>query len=129
MTNKEIIQELATFFHKTTKIKKDYRAFIGNTKRLTKSPLPKELSPTEQETLTKTEEFLSNWSDDYPAVFLKKSDLTNLQEKFAKWKQKVHTSPLFFNKKPTSQIDWDNLSDKADKLEISQTEVPSKSNN
>ena len=93
------------------------------------SPLPKELSPTERETLTKTKEFLNNWSDDYPVVFLKKSDLTNLQEKFTKWKQKVHTSPLFFNKKPTSQIDWDNLSDKADKLEISQTEVPSKSNN
>ena len=84
MTSQEILQELTSFFHKTTKIKKDYRSFIGNIKRLLESPLPKELSPTEQETLTKTEEFLSNWSDNYPSVFLKKSDLTNLQEKFAK---------------------------------------------
>jgi len=118
MTNQEILQELASFFHKTTKIKKDYRAFVGNTKRLMESPLPQELSSTEQEILTKTEEFLNNWSDDYPAVFLKKSDLTNLQEKFAKWKQKVHTSSLP-NKKPTpsSKIDWDNLGAKAEKLE------------
>jgi len=116
MTSQEILQELTSFFHKTTKIKKDYRSFIGNIKRLLESPLPKELSPTEQETLTKTEEFLSNWSDNYPSVFLKKSDLTNLQEKFAKWKQKVQSSPLP-NKKPSSKIDWGNLSDKADKLE------------
>ena len=82
------------------------------------SPLPTGLTPTEQETLTKTEEFLTNWSDDYPAVFLKKSDLTNLQEKFAKWKQKVQTSPLP-NKKPTPspKIDWDNLGTKDEKLE------------
>jgi len=118
MTSKEILQELASFFQKTHKIKKDYRSFIGNTKRLMESPLPQELSLHEKETLTKTEEFLNNWSDNYPAVFLKKSDLTNLQEKFKKWHQKVQTSPLP-NKKPTpsSKIDWDNLSDKAEKLE------------
>jgi len=116
MTSKEILQELASFFQKTTKIKKDYRSFIGNTKRLMESPFPQELSPNEKETLTKTEEFLTNWSDDYPSVFLKKSDLTNLQEKLAKWKRKVHASPLP-NKKPSQKIDWDNLSDKAEKLE------------
>jgi len=60
MTSKEILQELASFFQKTTKIKKDYRAFVGNTKRLLESPLPTGLTPTEQETLTKTEEFLTN---------------------------------------------------------------------
>jgi len=118
MTSKEIIHELASFFQNSNKIKKDYLAFIGNTKRLMETPLPQELSPTERETLTKIEEFLNNWSDDYPAVFLKKSDLTNLQEKFKKWSKKVQILPLP-NKKPTptSKIDWDNLGAKAEKLE------------
>lgn len=116
MTSK-IIQELASFFQKTTKIKKDYRAFVGNTKRLLESPLPTGLTPTEQETLTKTKELLNNWSDDYPAVFLKKSDLTNLQEKFRNWKQKVQTSLPNKKPAPSSKIDWDNLGAKAEKLE------------
>jgi len=121
MTIKEIIHELASFFQffqKEIKVKKDYRAFVGNVKRLMETPWPKELSLAEKETLTKTEEFLNNWSDDYPAVFLKKSDLTNLQERFKKWKKKVQSSPLP-NKKPTpsSKIDWDNLGAKAEKLE------------
>lgn len=118
MTSKEIIQELTSFFQKAHKVKKDYRSFIGNTKRLMETPWPQELSSTEWETLTKTEEFLNNWSDDYPTVLLKSSDLTNLQEKFKKWHQKVQTSPLP-NKKPapSSKIDWDNLGAKAEKLE------------
>jgi hypothetical protein len=60
MTSKEILQELASFFQKTTKIKKDYRAFVGNTRRLAETSPPQKLSPTEQETLIKTEQFLNN---------------------------------------------------------------------
>ena len=41
MTIKEIIHELASFFQffqKEIKVKKDYRAFVGNVKRLMETP-------------------------------------------------------------------------------------------
>jgi hypothetical protein len=38
MTTKEIIRELSSFFQKDSKVKKDYRAFVGNAKRLMETP-------------------------------------------------------------------------------------------